>query len=180
MTMKRLFSLFMISFVLLGCSGKLYVTSDYDKEIDFSVYQTFAWAKELETSGTDNPMFDNELNRKRIREAIENEMESLGLRRFDEAPDLLIDFHLSIDKKIDYMVHDYYPFGIIYWPDYDASTYTYKKGALVIHFVDSKKEQLVWQGVGSKTLADVPSENVEERIRKAVKAILAQYNAIKK
>lgn len=180
MTMKRLFPLFMISFVLLGCSGKLYVTSDYDKEIDFSLYQTFAWAKEQKTSRTDNPMFDNELNRKRIREAIEKEMERLGFRKFDKAPDLLIDFHLTIDKRVDYIVHDYYPFGFHYWSGYDASAYTYQKGALVIHFVDSKKEQLVWQGVGSKTLADVPSENVEERIRKAVKAILAQYNAIKK
>lgn len=181
MTMKRLSSLLLISLISFGCSNQLYVSSDLDKEIDFNTYKTFAWAKEQEAPGAGgNPMFDNELNRKRIKEAIEKEMEVLGLKRFDWAPDLLIDFHITINQKEAYMVHDNYSFGFRYWPNYDLNSYSYNKGALVIHLVDSKKEQLVWQGIGSKTLADVPSENAEEQIQKAVQRILAQYPTIKK
>lgn len=177
--MKKLLSICSIILLLFSCSPQLYVSSDYDKGIDFSAYKTFAWAKEQESPGRANPMFDNELNRKRIKEAIEQEMGVLGLKRFDWAPDLLIDFHITIDEKVDYLVHDYYPFGFRYWPDYDVSSYTVKKGALIIHLVDSRKEQLVWQGVGSSTLSDVPPNDAEERIRKAVSSILAQYPKIK-
>ncbi|WP_170827410.1 DUF4136 domain-containing protein [Roseivirga sp. 4D4] len=175
----RKFVVLIIVFLQLSCSQKLYVSSDYDKAADFSTYKTFAWAREQEPVGKSHPMYDNELNRKRIRDAIEAEMASIGFKRFDLAPDILVDFHITIDQKMDYMVHDYYPFGFNYWPDYDMASYSYKKGALVIHFVDTKKEQLVWQGVGTKTLSDVPPENPEERIKKAVEKILSKYLTVK-
>ncbi|MFT7149058.1 MAG: hypothetical protein ACI82Q_000915 [Nonlabens sp.] len=178
--MKRLIPISLILLLFFGCSPRLHVSSDYDKAIDFNTYKTFAWAKEQESPDKGNPMFDNELNRNRIKESIEEELGVLGFLRMDLAPDLLIDFHITIDQKTDYKVHDNYSFGFIYWPDYNASTYSYKKGALVIHFVDRKKEQLVWQGVGSSILADIPPENPEEKIQRAVRAILAQYATIKK
>lgn len=178
--MKKSISILPILLLFISCSPQLYVSADYDKAIDFKVYKTFAWAKAQEAPGKNYPMFDNELNRKRITDAIEKELGALGLKKLNSGPDLLIDFHVSIDQKTDHIVHDNYPFGFSYWSDYDISSYTYKKGALVIHFVDSKKEQLVWQGVGSSILSDVPPENAEERIKKAVKAILAHYPMIKK
>ncbi len=166
--------------LFFGCSRQILVSSDYDKTADFNAYKTFAWAEEQEAPGKSNPMFDNEMNRKRIKDAIEQEMGVLGFNKSDSDPDLLIDFHITIDQKVNYMVHDFEPVGFSYWPDYDVSAYTYKKGALIIHLVDSKKEQLVWQGIGSKTLDDVPPRNVEERIQKGVKAILAQFPVNKK
>ena len=180
MPLKKLGSIFLILLTFFSCTPQLNVSSDYDKVVDFNIYKTFSWAKEQESPRNGNPMFDNDLNRKRVKEAIEKEMGSLGLSRFDWAPDLLIDFHITIDQKTDTMAHDNYPFGFRYWPDYGVYSYTYKKGAIIIHFVDSKKEQLVWQGVGSRTLSDVPSENMEERIQNVVKKILAQYPTYKK
>lgn len=178
--MKKLIALLPILLLLSSCSERLHVSSDYDKTIDFSAYKTFAWAREQEKPGRTNPMFDNELNRKRIKEAIEKELTALGMTRFDWAPHLLIDFHITIDDRVNYAVHDYYPFGFRYWPEYDVTSQSYKKGALIIHLVDTKKEQLVWQGIGSKTLDELPPENVEERIQKAVKSILAQYPLVNK
>lgn len=177
---KQLLALTILSLFLASCSEKLLVSSDYDKSIDFSQYKTFAWASKQEQPGKANPMFDNELNRKRVKEAIESELKAMGFVRFDWAPHLLIDFHITIDDEVDYAIHDYYPFGFRYWPEYDIATKTFKKGALIIHLVDAQKEQLVWQGVGSKTLADLPPDDVEERIQKAVKSILAQYPGFKK
>lgn len=178
--MKKHLALLSLLLLFTACSEKLYVSSDYDKRIDFSTYKTFAWASDQEKPGNANPMFDNEMNRKRIREAIEKELTALGLTRFDWAPHLLVDFHITIDEQVDYAVHDYYPFGFRYWPEYDIATQYFKKGALIIHLVDTKKEQLVWQGIGSKTLDQLPPDDVEERIQNAVKSILAQYPSAKK
>lgn len=178
--MKKLVPILFILLPFFSCSPKLHVSTDYDKAIDFNAYNTFAWAKEKEAYSKANSMFDNELNRRRIKEAIEKELGILGLKRSDWAPDLLIDFHITINHNKGYMVHDAYPFDFGYWQDYDVSSYTLKKGAIIIHIVDSNKEQLVWQGVGSRILSDIPPENAEERIQKAIKAILAQYPTIKK
>lgn len=46
--------------------------------------------------------------------------------------------------------------------------------------VDNQKELLVWQGIGSKTLNDVPPKDAEERIKKGVKAIMAKFPTAKK
>lgn len=173
--MNRKWLLPMLSLMVLGCSEKLYVSSDYDKNIDFTKYSTFSWSKEQEVPGKRHPMFDNELNRRRVMDAIEAEMKSIGFKRLDVAPDLLIDFHISIDDQMDYMVLSDYPHDYSFWPDYNVASYKVKKGALIIHLVDSKTKQLVWQGIGSKRLGDVPAENVEQRIQKGVKTILAQY-----
>lgn len=173
--MKKSWLLLLTAWVLLGCSDKLYVSSDYDKEVDFTKYKTFSWSKEQEEPGKRHPMFDNEMNRKRIMNAIETEMKKLGFKRLDWAPDLLVDFHVSIDDKMDYMVLSDHPYGYSFWPDYNVTSYSVKKGALIIHLVDTKTKQLVWQGLGSKRLGDVPANDAERKIQKGVEAIMAQY-----
>ncbi|KYG82478.1 DUF4136 domain-containing protein [Roseivirga echinicomitans] len=173
--MKKLITTLSIVLLFSGCAEQLYLSSDFDRTADFSTYKTYALAKDQEKPGNTSPMFDNELNRKRIKEAIEKEMKSMGLAQSDWEPDLLIDFHITIDQQTDYIVHNNYPFRYRYWPSYDVASYTFKKGALVIHIVDTKKEQLVWQGVGSKRLDDVPPRDLEAKIQEAVKAIFSQY-----
>jgi hypothetical protein len=34
---------------------------------------------------------------------------------------------------------------------------------------------LVWEGIGDRTLREVPPKDVEERMAKAIRAILAKY-----
>jgi len=178
--MKKLLPLFLFFLLIFSCSEKLYVTSDQEKDIDFTQYKSFAWADGQEKPGKSNPMFDNELNRKRIMEAVEVEMKALGFEKSDAAPDLMIDFHIVIDQKVSSLTHNDYPYDVKYWSGYEVETYTFNRGSIVIHMIDNKKELLVWQGIGSKTLDDVPPKDVEEKIKKGVKAILAKYPTAKK
>lgn len=178
--MKKILPLFLLCFLALSCSEKLYVTSDQEKDIDFTQYKSFAWAEGQEKPGKSNPMFDNELNRKRIMEAIEAEMEILGIEKTTGTPDLVLDFHIVIDQKISSLTHNDYPYDVKYWSDYQVESYTFNQGSIVIHMVDNHKELLVWQGIGSKTLNDVPPKDAEERIKKGVKAIMAKFPTAKK
>ncbi|KYG73107.1 DUF4136 domain-containing protein [Roseivirga echinicomitans] len=178
--MKKLLPLFLLCLLALSCSERLYVTTDQEKGTDFTQYKSFAWAEEQEKPGKSNPMFDNELNRKRIMEAVEVEMKVLGFEKTDDAPDLLVDFHIVIDQKVNNMTHNDYPYDVRYWSGYQVETYTFNQGSIVIHMIDNKKELLVWQGIGSKTLNDVPPKDAEERIKKGVKAIMAKFPTTKK
>lgn len=171
---------FLCSILLNSCSEQLYVTSDYDRSVDLTQYKTFEWAENQEQISKYNPMIDNELNRKRIKDAMEKEITNLGLIRDQTEPDLLIDFHLLIDENTHYVAHDYYPFPYRYWPEYSISSYTVKSSTIIIHFVDFNKEQLVWQGTGNSKITDPPTPYTEERIRNAVKAILDQFSKAKR
>lgn len=178
--MKKLLPLFLFFLLISSCSEKLYVTYDQEKGIDFTQYKSFAWANGQEKPGKSNPMFDNELNRKRIMEAVEAEMEVLGFEKTNGASDLVIDFHIVIDQKVGSLTHNDYPYDVRYWSDYQIESYTFNQGSIVIHMVDNKRELLVWQGIGSKTLNDVPPKDTEERIKKGVKAIMAKFPTAKK
>ncbi|WP_075351457.1 DUF4136 domain-containing protein [Algoriphagus marinus] len=173
--MKNILVSLIFTILFFSCSEKLYITSDYDRSIDLTQYQTFAWAEAQESPSKGNPMIDNELNRKRIKDAIQKEIIDLGLIESETDPDLLIDFHLVVDENTHYVAHDYYPFPYRYWPEYSISSYTVKTSTIIIHFVDFKKEQLVWQGTGNSRLSDPPTSYTEERIQNDVKAILSQF-----
>jgi len=164
--------------ILSSCTEQLYVTSDFDYSADLNEYKTFAWAEIQEQPIKGNPQFDNEISRKRISDAIEKELGNLGMEKVDSFPDLLIDFHLLVDEKVNYIAHDYYPFAFRYWPNYDISSYVVKTSTIVIHFVDFNKEQLVWQGTGSWTLYDPPTS--EDKIQMAIKQILVQFQKSRK
>jgi len=173
--MKKLVLLLVSLAFLTGCMERLYVSSDYDKGSDFGSYKTYGWSADIEKPGNQAPMFDNELNRRRIKEAIDSEMKLKGMTHTEVRPDLLIDFHISIDNSMEYYVHDYYPSRYGYWTRGDLRSYTVKTGALIIHFIDRESKRLVWQGVGSKNLPETPPSDVEQRINEAVKAVLATY-----
>lgn len=170
----RNYIILLLGFLLAtSCTEELYVTSDFDNSADLNEYKTFAWAEIQEQPIKGNPQFDNEISRKRISDAIEKELGNLGLEKVDSIPGLLIDFHLLVDEKVNYIAHDYYPFAIRYWPSYDISSYIVKTSTIVIHFVDFNQEQLVWQGTGSWTLNDPTTS--EDKIQMAIKQILEQF-----
>jgi len=178
--MKNTLVFILLFVVFSSCSEQIYVTSDYDRSVDLNQYKTFRWAENQEQPSKGNPMIDNELNRKRIKDAIEKELTNLGMIQSSTEPDLLIDFHIAVDENTHYVAHDYYPFPFRYWPEYSISSYTVKTSTIIIHFVDFKKEQLVWQGTGNSRLTDPPTPFTEERIRHTVKEILAQFPKVKR
>ena len=128
------------SLLLASCNNKLYVDAVYDESADFSKYNTFNWALDQEAVKGAFPEFDNELNRKKIQNAIDKEMKAIGFVESTASPDILVDFHISIDEKVAYIDHSNYDFE--YWEDYnpDIRPHLYKEGALTIHLVDAKTE----------------------------------------
>jgi len=173
--MRNILMIVSMALLLGSCTSKLYVDAVYDESADFSVFNTYDWALDQEPVKGDFPEFDNKENRQRIQNAIDKEMQAIGFVKSTQSPDILVDFHVSIDEKVAYIDHSNYDFE--YWEDYnpDVRPHVYKEGSLIIHLVENKTEKLVWEGIGDKTLNNVPPKNVEERMAKAVRSILAKY-----
>lgn len=163
--------------VLASSCSSIKVSSDFDREADFASYKTYAFTKEA----LELPI--NELNRKRLIDAISNELAAKGFTKSDQA-DVWIDLVVSTEQKQSATATSspgYYGAGYRYGWGGGFSTTTinvenYVEGTLFVDMIDASKKQLVWQGRAVATLdPNTRSEKREANINYGVKQIFARY-----
>src|ERR671925_172602 len=82
-----------VSLLLLGTIALAQsVTYDFDGSADFSKFKTYSWAR-------GNPVPD-ELNHRRIVQAIEAQLTLKGLAKVERNPDVLVAYHASFDTDL--------------------------------------------------------------------------------
>lgn len=174
MKTKHLSLLFLILF-LASCSS-VRVYSDYDKNVDFSIYKTYAFYK----TGIDNVEI-SDLDKKRILRSIDEEMTSKGFTK-SETPDMLININTKAEKNVDVNQFNYgwgFGWGWGWSPFWGGNTMvsTSIEGILIIDLIDAKKKELIWQseGVGNLTR---DTNKKDENIKNFVSKILVLYPPI--
>ncbi len=168
-----------LALVAAGCST-ISVSHDFDSEADFATYKTFAWLQGPVTAvgNADAAKQQNTLLDKRIRSAVEAEIQAKGMTADTENPDLLLVYHTGVDSKINVTDWGYtYPTRYGGWyGDRDVDVYQYEEGTLIVDLIDAKTQQLVWRGNATKTLEDNPSpERMDQNIREVVGRMFAKY-----
>jgi len=88
----KILSLFLL-FLTVSCSS-VRVNSDYDKNVNFSQYKTYAFHK----SGIDKAEI-SDLDKKRILRAIDNQLATKGFTK-SESPDLLVNIFTKEKKPV--------------------------------------------------------------------------------
>jgi len=172
----------LLFFLVASCSS-VNVSSDYDKEVDFSNYKTYAFYKK----GIDKVEI-SDLDKRRILRAIEANLEAKGFTK-SEDPDLLVSIFTKSREKIDVYNNNYYGWYPYYYgygygyggygPGYGFGYTNVSKsteGTLFIDLIDARKKELAWQGTGTGILSSSKSiEKKEERINEFVSRIMVQY-----
>ena len=177
--MKKLLFLSIIVIVAASCSS-IKVSSDYDKTVQFASYKTYAYTAEAKSIQLDD------LNKNRLFSAIETELAAKGFTKSESDADVWIDVQLKGEQKQTATAtssggYGGYGYGYRYGYGGGFSTTTinydtYVDGTLFINMIDTKKQQLVWQGRGTKTInPDANQKQREENINYAVKQIFTQY-----
>lgn len=175
--MKR-FILFATALILTSCAS-IRISSDYDTNVDFSTYTTYAFFK----PGIDKVEI-SDLDKRRVLRALESTLPTKGFIA-SETPDVLISFHTKAEKNV--RVSESYlgwgspfygPYGGWGWGwgfnrPYNVNTTT--TGLLYIDIIDATSKKLVWQGKGTGSLSKGTPQEREERIRVFVTEILAAY-----
>ena len=173
--LKKIFIFFTSFIIITGCSS-ISVTSDYDIYADFTSYKTFYIYNGVIK---DSRLETVPLVKKRVIEAIENEMLKKGFVKEDSSnAGITVYTQATTAEKMNVNSYGYgygygwgpYPYG----RNIDVSYYT--QGSLIIDFVDNKKDELIWRGIGTAVLQDrgTPDER-EQFINEAVAKILDQY-----
>lgn len=149
------------------------VGSDYDKEVNFSNYNSFAFYK----PGIDQVKI-SDLDKKRILRAIEAELVAKGMTK-SETPNLLVSFFTKETERVD-VYNNMYGYGWGWNPWYYGGYYgptvsTTTEGSLFVDLIDAGTNQLVWQGLGVADLITNDMVKKEARINEIVHEILATY-----
>ena len=165
-----LFSFFLV--LIFNSCGTIKVAADYDSEVDFTNYKTYAFYK----TGIDKVEI-SDIDKKRILKSIKKSLTNKGMS-INEKPDLLINISTKSSENI-YIDNSFYsPYYTGWYPYYGRShsrvAYSTSEGALYIDVIDTKSKQLIWQGKGIGVLSSKKT-NRDELIENFVNKILDVY-----
>lgn len=180
----NLMALLLFSAVLFTSCRSVDVVADYDRQVNFDSYKSYAFYK----TGIDQAQV-SDLDKRRILKAIEYELSQRGFQKSKD-PDILVS--IFTDEKERVNVYQNYPWGWGwggwgpywggYWGGYWGPGYwgpavsSYTEGALYIDLIDAESKQLVWQGKGVGSLSRYKDvEKKERRIREFVYEIMRKY-----
>ncbi len=138
------------------------VRVQWNRKVDFSVYQSFAW---IEGSAAVDP----EVNRMLL-ETIENELSIRGIFPDEEEPGLYAVYHAS--------AHEEFEVGGGYqrtWEDSaEVKVESHVAGTLVVDLVDVKANRVVWRAIATATVTG-DRKKARGRIPSVVQKMFADF-----
>jgi hypothetical protein len=164
--------------ILCGCST-VSVTTDYDHTANFGNYRTYA-VEPPKNAPALSPSADAAL-----RSALNANLSAKGIREvgMGDRPDLAVVPHSKVQQKYTVQQYSSWGYGPGVWPYYggyygtwEGAPYTYStidsytEGTLVLDFVDTARQKLVFRGIGTGTVGS--AESNAEKIREAVQKIV--------
>jgi hypothetical protein len=184
--MRKLNYLLLLSIAFLGACSSLTVKSDYDKEVDFSKYETFeyyGWAE-------DSDKILNRFEKERIEKAFGDEFRKRGLQYVENNGDMVVSLFIVAEEKTSTTAHtNHYNMGGYGYGGFGyyggmgmgmgTSTTTYSEqdytvGTLVVDVFDKAEKKLIWQSVGQKTVDDNP-KTAEKNFPRVAAAIMKSF-----
>jgi len=175
----RTLSVAALMLLLAACASgpRLFVNSDPGAA--FATYKTYDFIKPLDT---DHDNYSSILSQY-LRTSAARELEARGYRQSDH-PDLLVNFHVQTQEKIQGTSSPAYPFGGYYgyrsgnygvWGGYEDYVTQYTEGTLTVDIVDAARKQLVWEGTAVGRVTDKDRANLQPVIGGVVNQLFGKY-----
>lgn len=138
------------------------VRVQWDRKVDFSSYQSFAW---LEGTAAVDP----EVNQL-IADSIENELSVRGILPDEDEPGLHVVYHASARES--FQVEGGYRTD---WGSPGGLTVnSHLAGTLIVDLVDAKENRIVWRAIATATVSGDPKK-ARGRIPSIVQKMFADF-----
>lgn len=171
--LRTLFSLAILTSVLLSCNSSLSIVSDYDVTADFKSYKTYMylpWDK-------GNSEYITESAKANLYGMLDKELQARGYSKVEADADMAINLMVMLEEVREATAYTrYYSTGPVgYYSSfgygYQSTTY-YKKedileGTIVIDAFDQAQKSLIWQGIAILEIV----ENDAQRKRQVTTSI---------
>ena len=176
----------LITAFMNGCASGTKIRSDFDRDADFSQYQTYNFYAD---AGPESTNYQSLFSQYMVT-AITMEMDARGYEKSDD-PDLLVNFNAVLRDKTKTTTRPapvsyrgYYGYrGGYYdpWFGYSHSSATethvseYTEGTVNIDLVDAKKKKLIWEAVSVGRVREETLLNLEQAVMDAVPRFSETY-----
>lgn len=168
----RIFGFLILTLFIASCSVNVH--TKHDKTVDFSRYKTFCWLNGCEFTYSGPTYLNDSLLREKIKNAIIAEMNSKGLVHDESNPDLLLDFHISVENESSVVYHHHDEDSYQFKPFAEPEVINYLKGTIVIDMVDKQDAKMVWRSEAIGYM-NVHPDLSEKNIRKGIKTTLKNF-----
>ena len=180
-TMKRWLIGFAIAALLPAVAAAQKVRYDFAPGTDFSRLKTYGLSEsgssDILTITEKTTLYDSPFIKQRTNEAIEAQLQRLGMTRDDNNPDVIVSTNRSF--RTEYATYGYYPMWGWGYPyhlgsygfDYGGAGFTEEitVGTLTIDLKDATSGQLLWRGSGEKSVLD--TSKPEKRIKRVKREV---------
>lgn len=140
-----------LAMMLTACaSSGPTIVSNTAPDANFKSIESYNFMQPLGTDRRDarTPMSSMLMN------SMMREMADRGLRRTDDSPDLLVDFIVATEERLDIrqtpnstMMHrSHWNRGFSTWPTYQTTVRQYTQGSLIIDLIDTRSNALIAEG----------------------------------
>jgi hypothetical protein len=182
----------LFSLMILGaCSTTPSVRSDADARANIGNYHTYLWEQSGDDVAGGGPAFNNPLNQKRLRAAVEANLAKYGLQPAAEGekPDAYVTVAIGTRQAIETSNH--FPlrmgvgfgYGRGYWNPYLMNSvmwdtndiYSYREGRVSVDLFDAKKHEGIWHASVEQDLTYLTGEKAEARINTLVDAMFTKF-----
>jgi hypothetical protein len=169
--MRTLPCLFALLALLGACESSIQADADVDPSTDFSRFRTFDWLPAAEER-TPDAFADNPLADRRIRELIDRQLRSKGLRRTAGEPDLYVTYVTGIRDSLGETVwgRGYGGAGGI-----SGQISNRRDATLIVDILRVQPRQLVWRGWAKSTIDQF--QNSDPIAVEAVQKMFEKYPA---
>lgn len=156
----------------------------YDHSLDFTKFKTYGWAPH---GAVAHPMLALDMVG-----AVEQELNSRGLTKVAESPDLIIEFYGSIDTETSMTSNNPLynatggippfdpsmtsPGNSLYWDGYYGnSVWLVHPGQLIIDLIDFKNKKLAWRGFASEAVSPNNPDKLESEVNSTISKLFKEY-----
>lgn len=153
-------------FLMAGSVWAQKVSIDYNRNVDFTKYRTYAWAP------SKNPPKDPLWNL-RIVEDIERQLNAKGLKRvYTDDADLYVTYDGGIREDVS--IQGFGTGGRWLGGSFSVNKVTRKEGTLIVDLLDGPSGQLVWRGIATETVSDKADKNIS-KLTKVIEKLFRGY-----
>ena len=191
MTMRRIAIVVILACVAITPAFALKVYVDFDKDVDFGAYRTFAFDADHERT----LMAYSPLMHERVIGLIRQRLTDGGLVETAENPDVYVTYQVSVREEMQLetvnMGYSYGP-GWGYNPYYawhgsigtsSTRAYKYAVGTLLLDIWQADGEKLVWRASAEDTVSESPEKGIkkiEKALYKMGKIFRKDYRKVEK
>lgn len=178
---------------LAGCVSVAHV--ERDDETDFSKYHSYAWVETSAKKSDSAAAPVSDLMDKKVREAVDAEMQKKGWTLSKHKPDVLLSYDMLVERTSrtstnpmytqPYTRYFFNPYtrrwNALYYPSqflgYDNDLEQVKEGTLTLSMMDARTDKTVWQGW---TTDEVNSSRMSSKeIQKGINSIFRKFDLAK-